>query len=391
LGGVPLNEARAKADQDFADILEAATTWKPRQSEITLQETPVQPLERITVEGTHRDVNKVFFEQGWSLGLPIMPPTPEAVEDMLNGTSHKPDEVLWVVPPRMGLLTVELVAVHAVMAGCGPAYMPVILSAIEAMSEPEYNWEGAATTTGTIGPMLLVNGPIVKALGIAYGQGAAGSGYHPNASMGYAINLIGYIVGGSKPPDIDKSTFGSPGDIVAWVFGENEDESPWASYAVEHGFKPTDSVVTVKNVYPTVDMPDHTSSTPEQYLRWWRYVLNPLMHIPLCCANEPYFIVLCPEHAKMLAGGGWTKDKFRRALWENTSAPLSAFSTGNEMCGIGPVPEEFRPATPDTRIPITLKPEGIEIVVAGGVGKHSQYFAPGQGKKAVSKLVDLWK
>jgi hypothetical protein len=93
----------------------------------------------------------------------------------------------------------------------------------------------------------------------------------------------------------------------------------------------------------------------------------------------------------MLGEAGWSKDKFRRALWENTRAPLSAFSTGNDMCGIGPVPEELRPATPNTMIPITLKPEGIEIVVAGGVGKHSQYFAPGHGKKAISKLIDSWR
>lgn len=392
LGSISLEASRARADQNFTDILEAATGWEPKQADVTLPEKPpVHQPERIQFKGPYRDVSRIFFEKGWSLGLPIIPPTPVSVEAMLEGTSRERDEVVWIIPPRMGVLTVELVAVHAVMAGCKPEYMPVILAALEGMSEAEFNWEGAATTTGTVGPMLLINGPIVKALGIAYGQGAAGKGYHPNASIGYAINLIGYVVGGSKPPDIDKSTFGSPGDIVAWVFGENEDANPWESYAVEHGFKPTDNVITVKNVYPTVDMPDHTSSTPEQYLTWWRYVLNPLMHVPLCCSNAPYIIVLCPEYAEMLAGAGWSKDKFRHALWEQTRAPLSAFSTGNDMCGIGPVPEELRPATPDTMIPVTLKPEGIEIVVAGGVGKHSQYFAPGHGKRAISKLIDPWK
>jgi len=277
------------------------------------------------------------------------------------------------------------------MAGCRPEYLPVILAAIEGMSDSEYNWGGAATTTGTVGPMLLINGPIRNELGIACGQGAAGKGYHPNLSIGYAICLIGYVVGGSRPPDMDKSTFGSPGDAVAWVFGENEEASPWDSYAVEHGFGTADSVVTVKNVYPTVDMPDHTSSAPEQYLKWWSYVLNPMMHVPLGCASKPYFIVLCPEHARMLAHAGWSKDQFRRALWEQTRVPLSAYSTGVDMCGIGPVPEELRPATPDTMIPVTLKAKDIEILVAGGSGKHSQYFAPGQGRVAVSKRVDPWR
>lgn len=390
VGGIPLEEVHKKTDRNFPAILEAATTTNQTRDAMDSHGKSPYPSERIDIEGALDDVNRTFFERGWSLGLPVIPPTPEAVVAMLRGTSHKPDEVVWVVPPRMGVLTVELVAVHAVMAGCRPEYMPIILAAIEGMSESEFNWEGAATTTGTIGPMLLINGPIIKALGIAYSQGAAGSGYHPNVSMGYAINLIGYVVGGSKPPDIDKSTFGSPCDCVAWVFGENEDANPWEPYAVEHGFKPTDNVVTVKNVYPTVDMPAHTSTTPEEYLKWWSYVLNPLMHVPLCCSNEPYFIVLCPEYAEMLSKAGWTKAMFRKTLWEITHAPLSAYSTGCDMCGIGPVPEALRPATPDTMIPITLKPEGIEIVVAGGAGKHSQYFAPGQGKRAVSKRIDPW-
>ena len=390
MGAISLGEIRARAEQDFPQILERAVRREQGRAETVTEEKKAYPSARISFPGTLKDVNDLFLEKGWSLGLPIMPPTTEAVDEMLKGTSHRPDEILWVVPPRMGVLTVELAAVHAVMAGCRPGVLPVILAALEGMSEPEYNWGGAGTTTGSIGPMLLINGPIGKALGIACGQGAAGKGHHPNVSIGYAISLIVYVVGGSRPPDMDKSTFGSPCDDVAWVFSENEDASPWGSYAEEHGFGPADSVVTVKNVYPTVDMPDHSSSTPEEHLKWWRYVLNPLMHVPLCCANAPYFMVLCPEHADLLAQAGWNKDRFRKDIWENTRVPLSVFSTGEEMCGIGPVPEALRPATPDTLIPITLDPKDIEILVAGGTGKHSQYFAPGQGR-AVSKLVDPWK
>ncbi|MBW1801228.1 MAG: thiol-disulfide oxidoreductase, partial [Deltaproteobacteria bacterium] len=281
MGSISIEEIQGRAEQDFPEIFDKATVWEPEGKALSDQDQTVYPSERIFFTGTYKDVNDMFFEKGRALGLPVIPPTTEAVENMLKGTSHKPDEVLWVVPPRMGVLTVELVAVHAAMAGCKPGYLPVILAAIEGMSEPEYNWNGAATTTGTVGPMLLINGPIRNELGIACGQGAAGKGYHPNISIGYAICLIGYVVGGSRPPDMDKSTFGSPGDVVAWVYGENEEASPWDSYAVEHGFDATDSVVTVKNVYPTVDMPDHSSSTPENYLKWWGHVLNPMMHVPL--------------------------------------------------------------------------------------------------------------
>lgn len=389
MGGISVEAIREKADKAFPDILKAATEWKPTAK--LPPPMPPYPAKRIKFKGTAEDVNKFFFEKGWSLGLPIVLPTPDRVKAMLKGTSHPPDKVVWIVPPKKGVLTVELVAVHAVMAGCKPEYMPVILAAIEAMADPTYNWFGATTTTGTVGPMLFVNGPIVKELGIAYGTGAAAGGHHPNVSIGYTINLIGDIVGGSKAPDVDKSTLGSPADIVAYVFGENEDANPWGSYAVEKGFKPTDNVVTVKNVYPSIDMPDHTSSTPEAHLKWWSHVVNPLIAIPLCCVGfRPYFIILAPEHANMLAKAGWTKNDFRQTLWKSTRVPLSEWSTGEKMCGIGPVPKELQPATPDTLIPITLKPEDIDIVVAGGAGKHSQYFVPGHGW-AVSKMIDPWK
>jgi len=389
MGMIPDKEIQAKADQTFPEILRAATEWKPKRTEIQSIGKPPYPTERLKFRGSIEDVNKLFFKKGWSLGLPIIPPTPERVAKMLKGTSRKPDEVVWVVPPRMGLLTIELVAVHAAMAGCKPEYMPVILAALEGMSDVKYSWLGATTTTGTIGPMLLINGPIVKELGIAYGTGATAGGYHPNASIGYAINLIGDIVGGSKPPYIDMSTFGSPADIVAWVFGENEDANPWEPYSVEHGFKPTDNVVTVKNVYPTIDMADHSSSTPEAHMRWWKHLVSPLGR-PSCVNPGEYFFVLAPEHASLLAKAGWKKDDFRKNLWENARAPLSAWSTGTERCGQAPVPKEFLPVTPDTLIPITVKPEDIQVVVAGGAGKHSQFFTPGHGR-AVSKLIDNWK
>lgn len=387
MGMISPIEIRKKAENLFPEILKAATEWKPI-AKLPPMKSPY-PAERFKFKGTAENIQKLFFEKGWSLGLPVIPPTPEAVAKMLKGTSHRPDEVVWIVPPRMGVLTVELVAVHAVMAGCKPEYMPVILASIEAMSEPKYNWRGATTTTGTIGPMVLINGPIVKEVGIAFGTGAAAGGYHPNVSIGYAINFIGDIVGGSKSPEVDKSTFGSPADIVAWVFGENEDANPWESYAVEHGFKPTDNVVTVKNVYPTIDMADHSSSTPEAHMKWWRYVVSPLGR-PSCDNPGEYFFVLAPEQAHMLAKAGWKKEDFRKTLWRDARAPLSAWSTGTGMCGMAPVPKEFLPVTLDTLIPITRKPEDIEVVVAGGPGKHSQFFTPGHGR-AVSKLIDKWK
>ena len=129
-------------------------------------------------------------------------------------------------------------------------------------------------------------------------------------------------------------------------------------------------------------------------MRWWSHVVSPLLAIPLCLnptSNQfPYFIVLAPEHAKMLANAGWEKNDFRQGLWKSTRVPLSEWSTGDKMCGIAPVPKELQPATSETLIPITPKPEDIDIIVAGGPGKHSQYFIPGHGI-AIRKRIDPWK
>ncbi len=123
---------------------------------------PAYPAERVSVKGGAEELNKLFFAKGWSLGLPVVPPTPDRVKEMLTGTSLKPDYVIGKVPPRMGALTVELAAAHAVMAGCKPAYMPVLIAALRAMLDPRANWRGATTTTGTTSLLVIVNGPIVQ-------------------------------------------------------------------------------------------------------------------------------------------------------------------------------------------------------------------------------------
>ena len=147
MGMVSLQEIRAKADQSFPEILRMATQWKPLRTEIPGLGKPPYPAERVTFKGTYSSLSKMYYDKKWSLGLPIIPPTPEAVAEMLKGTSRKPGEVVWVVTPRMGQLTVELVATLGVMAGCKPEHMPLMLAMIKAVSHPDYDWRGSTTTT----------------------------------------------------------------------------------------------------------------------------------------------------------------------------------------------------------------------------------------------------
>ena len=386
MGGISKEEIRAKADAAFPEILKMAPEWRPQATEVPSPKA-AYPAERFKFTGTIEDVNKLTFEKGWSLGLPIVPPTPERVKALLNRTSRSPDEVLWVVPPRNGALTVELLAVHAAMAGCKPEYMPLLITIMEAFREESYDWIGTATTTGSEAPMVMVNGPIVKELAIAYGSGCLAGGYHANVSMGYTINLIGAAVGGSVASAcIDRSVIGSRANIIANFFGENEDANPWEPYHVEKGFKPTDNVVTV--------MSGDFVTLHELHCRTGTEVLTTISSYlgggARCFgggafggpgSSKSYFLVISPERAAILARDRWTKDAIRKYIVEHAKTQYGA--TSPKWCGI---PKDFGPVTPETLVPVFGKPEEIEIVVAGGPGTHSAYVRGGHGS-IVTKLI----
>ena len=390
MGMISLAEIRQKAESVFPEILKAATDWQPVVKP-TLLAKPAYPAEKLKLKGTVENINAIFLSRGLSLGIPIIPPTPELVGEMLKATSRRPEEVVGRVPPRMGALTIELVATHAVMAGCKPSYMPLLISALEALLDPIANWRGITTTTATSAAMVIVNGPIVKEIGLASGQGAAGKMHHANASIGYAINLALGIVGGSKPPTPDKSTLGGPADFVCWIFGENEDKLPagWKPFHVDRGFKESDSVVTVMGIYPPVDNIDHWSITPEEHVNWWSHLVTPLLSIGGPCwitqMEQPHIIGLGAEHAQLVAGAGWTKDQFRKALWEKARIPFSAWPKGCPNTDL--FLKKFGKVTPDTLVPFTFKPQDLHVIIAGGYGKHSHFFAPFPGCFPVSRIV----
>jgi len=381
MGMIPMAEIRKKAEMAFSEILRAATEWKPQLKLPPMK--PTYPTERFNIEGTAEEINAWFFKKGFSLGLPAFPPTPESVANLLKGTNRKPDELLGMVPPRMGALTVELVAVHAAMAGCKPEYLPILITALEALLDPKANWRGLTTTTATSAVLVIVNGPAIYETGLASRQGAAGSGHHANASIGYAINLIADIVGGSRPPTPDKSLLGGPADFVCWIFGENQLALPqeWEPYHVDRGFKKTDSTVTVMGVYPPVDNIDHWSVIPEEHINWWAHLVTPMLSIGGPCwisqMEQPHIVALGPEHAQLLAGAGWTKDRFKKAFWEKARIPFSAWPKGCPNVDL--LVKKFGPVSENTPIPITLRPEEFHVVIAGGVGKHSHFFAPFPG------------
>jgi hypothetical protein len=388
LGMISAAEAANKAEDAFDAVTKAAAGWDP-EAENDASRTPGK-AHTFAFPRNIELLNEHFREKGWSLGLPVLPPTRERVAEMLKGCDREPHEVLGSVPPAMGILTVELAAVYATIAGCTPAYMPLLLSAMEALLAPEANLRLALSGTGTSQLLVIVNGPVVGHIGLACGQGAAGKGHQANGAIGYAISLIAYGIGGSRPPSMDRSTLGSPGDYVCWVFGENTEALPagWEPLHTERGFSEEESVVTVMACYPPIENMDHWSASAEEHAQWWGTVVNPFLNmggppIPQILDQNP-LVALGPEHAQLIAASGWGKDDFRKALWRATGRPLSLWpkaAVGERIAGI------LKSADPDAIVPVALRPEQFIIVIAGGDGKQSHYFAPLPGAFPVSRLV----
>lgn len=396
IGMIPKAEVDAKADAAYDAIIEAATKWVP-SDDGSAEVVPPYPAKRFKFTGTYADVNDLFTKRKWSLSLPIVPPTVEKVEAMLKGTKRDPAEVLWVVPPRQGILTVELVATLGVMAGAKPEHMPLLLAAVDAFSKPEAGWRGPTTTTAPTVPLLIISGPVIEKYDLNAGTGTAGPQNPVTNALGYFVNLVGDIVGGSVPPNFDKSTHGSAGDFVASVFVENPSAGPWKeSWAEERGFKPTDSVLTVTSCYLPNTNVDHASVTSEELLNTFcAGIAGTASGVSSCFADyhsedatnanncTHVLIMLAAEHAHTMAKDFPTRRSIAEYIVKNTGLPYKLYAKGG-YC----VPPEGMNPGPDTFLPRFTTPDAIQIVVTGGPGKQSQFWVPfPMVRKPVSVLI----
>ena len=211
------------------------------------------------------DLVEWYFEQGWTDGLPVVPPTPEKIAAMIAALGGEPEVVECRVPPRHGSLTREVLAINLVMAGCKSEYAAVVRAALLALTQPAFNLNGVQATTHMAAPLLVVNGPVAHEIGMNGGTNAFGSGNRANATIGRAIRLVLLNVGGGWPGDLDKSTLGHPGKYT-YAVAENEAESPWAPYHVEKGFAAEDSTVFVIAAEPPHSVTNHVADDPEGIL-----------------------------------------------------------------------------------------------------------------------------
>lgn len=343
---------------------------------------------RMIEVGQGDDVHEFVFDQGFTDGLPVVPPTPERVWRMLQGTTRDPQEVVVEVPPNLAPVTVEKVAVNAVMAGARPQYLPVILAAVEAACSDEFNMHGVLATTFFVGPTVIVNGPIRHKLGMNMQVNALGQGNRANSTIGRALQLVIRNVGGGRPGEVDRAVMGGP-HKVSFCFAEYEERSPWEPLHVERGFAPEDSTVTLFAGSGPQPVSDQLSRDARSLVTSIAHGMATLWNVKNYNAGE-VFLVLAPEHVDTIRSSGWSKDDIRARIQEATARPISDLLR-DEECAEGIAPDQAGDDL-DRLLPKFRDPAMINIVVAGGeAGKFSAILGGWQsgprGSQSVTRKI----
>lgn len=329
-------------------------------------------------------INEAFYRRRMTDGLPIIPPTPERVERMLGGTPLAPGKVLGAVGPLFGEATVEKVAVNAVMAGCAPEYLPVVLAALEAMLEPEFNLYGINTTTHPVNPMIVVNGPIRERLRINGGYNCMGGGWRANATIGRAVRLCMINIGGGIAGEGDRATHGTPAKL-SFCLAENEEASPYEPLHVRRGFGAGESTVTVHGSEAPHEVNNHTSTDALGVL------LTLASTVATLGSNNSYLntgemaVCLGPEHADTIARDGFTIEDVQEYLF------VHARNRGSDLVAIGrggnKSTKPFLHSDPHAMVPVVMRAEDFVVFVAGGAGKHSMIMPSFGYTRSVTKAI----
>ena len=327
------------------------------------------PASRVELDDD-ADLEAYCREVGFADPLPVVPPTLERVEALLALSALPPHEIVGRVPPNYGSATVEKIAANAVMAGCEPAMMRVLIPLVRAACDERFNLHGIQATTHFAAPMIIVNGPIQKELEFASGSNVFSNVARANSTLGRAFQLIVTNLGGARPGEIDMSTLGHPGKF-SYCIAENEEASPWDPLHVERGFQAEQSALTLFAAEPPRGVSEHTAREGKRILQTISRTLVTIWSYRMCGMFEA-IVVLCPEHADTLRRDGFSKSQVRDFLFDNTGVPLREF--GNDDGEGTQAPENYQEVLIDGE-PCYRKfarPEAIQLLVAGGpAGKFS--------------------
>jgi hypothetical protein len=325
---------------------------------------------------------ELFFERGWTDGLPIVPPTPEAVEEMLEYAGHEPGTHLGSVPERRRDVTVEKVAVNAVMAGCLPAFLPVVLTAVEAILEPRFSLVGPSSNTAGAAVLIVVNGPVARQLGLNSKDNLFGPGNRANATIGRAVRLTMINAMGTAPGVFDQSCMGHPGKYT-YCIAENEADSPWEPLHVDRGLHPEDSAVTVYAAQAMYQSNDRFHSDPESLLTSIALSMAAVSSF-LAEAQPEMAVVVGYEHMQALGDSGWTRRQIKDFLFAQARSDLTSLKQ------VGKLPGATEPGDEARFKGVIDHADDILLVAAGGVaGRYTDIIPgwPGARSRSVTRAI----
>ncbi len=368
LGGLSDEQLNERAAKLYESVLRQLNKVPPRRAAEVRTASP----DRLFAPADPAELQLWFFERQLSDGFPIIAPTPAAVAEMVAGSRSSAGDLVGIIPPRLGMATVEQIAVNAVMAGCRPQYMPVLITAVEAMLEPRFNLASLQATTHPVAPLLIVHGPIARQLGMSAGAGVFGPGSMANAVIGRAIRLILWNIGGGLPGSADRSTQGAPSKY-SYCIAENIEASPWGSFITDRGLPEGVNAVTVFGCEPPHNVNDHEHGDAEGILHVAADVLSALGNNTWFIAwhgQKELMLVLGPEHAASVADSGWSRRQVREYLFRAVARRRDELAMGG-MYHMRDWPPALNMLAADALVPMVPRAEDILVLVAGGAGKHS--------------------
>src|SRR5918996_2329595 len=318
-----------------------------------------------------------YYDKGWTDGLPVIPPTEASIRAMLDAVGLEPGQEIAYIENRQVRVTAEKVAINAVMAGCKPEYMPVVVATIEAIGDPLYGYHGPATSTGGSAVFMVVNGPIARELEINCGDNLFGPGWRANATIGRAVRLVMRNAIGTLPGKLDRSTLGHPGKYT-YCIAENEAESPWPPVHVERGFRPDQNAVTVFAALAPHQVYNQLSNTADGVLT----TMADNMRISSGVTGQPqYVVVIAGEHMRVIGNDGWSKADIKRFLFDHTHTSIAHLKRTHRL------PGTLLPEDEATMRPLVQTPEDIMVIAAGSRAGVFSAFIPGWGGKNASQSV----
>ena len=320
---------------------------------------------------------ELCYTNGWSDGLPVIPPTPERVTAMLEAGGVPPEKQMAFIENRQVSVTAEKVAINAVMAGCKPEYMPVLLAAVEALGDPLYGYHGPATSTGGSAVFMLINGPIAREIGVNSGDNLFGPGWRANATIGRAVRLVMRNVIGTLPGELDRSSLGHGGKY-SYCIAENEVDSPWPPFHTTRGFRADQNAVTIFAALAPHQYSNQLSATPEGILE----TACAHMKVSGGSGRQPQYAMVFPaEHQATMKKAGWTREQVQQYVYEHSKISMADLMRYHMKPG-EPTSEDEK-----TMYALVETPSDLLVIAAGGAAGVQSAYIPGWGGKNGSQSV----